>query len=398
MTVTDALVLGVTGGTFALLARPRIGSVPFSRAITSAAGAVIVVALGVLSPAAALDSLDATTLLLIFGMLCHVEALRRSGGYEWLATELADRAPTGRWLTLGALGLSALLSALALNDATVLLLTPVFVTATRRADLDPVLPLLGVVIGATAGSLATPLGNPQNAFILSQSGLTTVSFVATLFPVTLAVLAVSAVILALFADPTDIEVDVEPPAVDTRWALISAGFVLSTLVALLAFPGVDPGALAAAIGIAHLAWLQVFRRVPGTDVLHDVDWGILVMFAGIFVIVGALERIGASSVLGTITNTATLPGTTFVLSNLVSNVPAVILLSTTVTTTHGWFALAAASTLAGVATPIGSAATLIVLDQAEREGVDISLVRLLRVGIPVSILSTLVALGVLRVV
>jgi len=396
MSATGVLTLGVAGGTFTLLARPRIGTVPLSRAVTSATGAVLVVALGVLTPAGALHALDATTLLLLFGMLCHVEALRRSGGYEWLAARLVRRAPTARWLTLGTLGLAAALSALALNDATVLLLTPVVVGATRRADVDPVLPLIAVVVGANVGSLATPLGNPQNAFVLAQSGLTARAFVATLLPIALAVLAVTALVLARLADPAPITVDVDVPDVDARWALTSAGFVLATLLALLALPGADPGALAAALGIAHVAFLQWFRRVPGADVLHDVDWGVLVMFAGIFVVVGALERVGAAGALAAATRTAGLPLTAFVLSNLVSNVPAVVLLATTVGSTHDWVVLAATSTLAGVATPIGSAATLIVLDQAARDGVDVSLPRLLRVGAPVAVLGTLVALAVLR--
>lgn len=391
------VIMGITGGTFALLARPRLGSIPLSRSVTSAVGALLVVVLGFITPRAALASLDATTLLLLFGMLCHVEALRRSGCYEWAATVLIEQSTTARQLTLGTLGLSALLSAVALNDATVLLLTPVLVSATQYAEIDPILPLLAIILGANIGSLLTPLGNPQNAFILAQSGMSTATFVATLLPVTLVVLGLTAVFLWTISDQTTVETTSERPAIDIGWILSSGAFILTTLILLILFPSGNPGVLATTMGIAHVAWLQVFRKVPGTEILHELDWGILVMFAGIFVLIGALEHAGVALILMTATQRLSLPGVTFILSNLVSNVPAVVLLTQTVNSAGDWFVLAAVSTLAGAATPIGSAATLIVLDQSQREGVDIPLWQLLKIGFPIAVITSIVAIGLLRV-
>ncbi|MFC7130314.1 SLC13 family permease [Haloferax chudinovii] len=395
---SQVLAVGITGGTFALLARPRIGDIPLSRAITSAVGAVLIVSLGYLSPEQALASLDTTTLLLLFGMLCHVEGLRRSGCYEWAAAILVDRSASARQLTLGTLGLSALLSAVALNDATVLLLTPILVTATRVGDIDPVLPLLAVILGANIGSLATPLGNPQNAFILAESGITTAKFVTTLVPVTVGVLTFTAVVLWAVAETTPVQAGVDRPPLDIGWGLTSGAFVVATLGVLVIFPSGQPGVLATTMGIVHIAWLQFYRRVPGADIVQDLDWGILVMFAGIFVLVGALEQAGVAHLLTTATRQFSLATLTFGLSNLVSNVPAVVLLAHTVESTGEWFVLAAVSTLAGVATPIGSAATLIVLDQARRENVEISLWKLLKTGFPLAVATSIAAVGVLKVV
>lgn len=394
--LSTALTVAVSGGTFALLARPRLGEIPLSRSITSAVGALAVVALGVLSPEAALASLDTTTLLLLFGMLCHVEALGRSGCYEWAGAVLVERSATTRGLTLGALGLSALLSAVALNDATVLLLTPVLVMATRRAEIDPLLPLVALILGANIGSLATPLGNPQNAYILAHSGMATTAFITTLLPVTLLVLAITAVILAVIADTTAIEVEIERPELDRNWALSSAGFILVTLVLIVLLASKDPGVIATTLGVAHLAWLQFFRQVPGSETIQEIDWSILVMFAGIFVLVGALEQVGIGAVVTAATERFSLAGVTFVLSNLVSNVPAVVLLAQTVSSLDGWFVLAAVSTLAGTATPIGSAATLIVLDGAKRENVDLSLSQMLSITLPIALLTSVIAVGVIH--
>jgi Na+/H+ antiporter NhaD/arsenite permease-like protein len=398
MMPSQVLAVGITGGTFALLARPRIGDIPLSRAITSAVGALLIVFLGYLSPEQALASLDTTTLLLLFGMLCHVEALRRSGCYEWAAAVLVERAATARQLTLGSLGLSALLSAVALNDATVLLLTPVLVTATRAGDIDPVLPLLAVILGANIGSLATPLGNPQNAFILAESGITTSTFVTTLVPVTVVVLTLAAVVLWAIGDRTPVQAGIDRPTIDMGWSLASGAFVVATLGVLVFFPSGQPGVLATTMGIAHIVWLQLFRQVPGAEIVQDLDWSILVMFAGIFVLVGALEQAGVAQLLTTATRQFSLATLTFVLSNLVSNVPAVVLLAHTAGSTGEWFVLAAVSTLAGVATPIGSVATLIVLDQARRENVEISLWQLLKIGFPLAVATSMAAVGVLKVV
>lgn len=397
MIPAQVVVAGIAGGTFVFLTRPRIGEIPLSRSVTSAVGAILVVVLGFLSPSEAIESLDSTTLLLLFGMLCHVEALRRSGCYEWAAAVLVERTTTVRQLTLGALALSALLSAVLLNDATVLLLTPVLITATQQADVESILPLLSVIVGANIGSLATPLGNPQNAFILAQSGIPTATFIVTLAPVALVSLCFTALVLAVFANTSTVTTSPERPTVDGQWAFSSIVFVLSTVVILTLFPTGQPGIIAASMGITHVVWLQVFRRVPGTQIVQSIDWGILVMFAGIFVLVGALEHVGTTQALTAITRQLSLPLTVFVLSNMVSNVPAVALLAPTVHSTADWILLAAVSTLAGTATPIGSAATLIVLDQAQREGISIPLWRLLRVGCPIAVISSVVAVGMLSV-
>ncbi len=325
-------------------------------------------------------------------MLTHVEALSRSGFYGWAGARLVDYTGTARRLTLGSLGVAAVFSAVALNDATVLLLTPVLMSVIRTADIDPIPPLVVVVIlGANIGSVATPIGNPQNAYILTQSGMSAVEFVAHLMPIAFVCLLLSA--LALVPITTD-EVtlsDVPVPNIDGRWAFSSVGFLLGTFLLLVLFPSRNPGIIAASIGILHLMWLQLFRRVPGEDVLQGMDWSIIVLFVGIFVLVGSLEETALMTLVGHFDSGWRLAGATFLLSNVISNVPAVILLSSGIESQLGWLTLSAVSTLAGNATPIANAATLIALQQASRRGVDISIVRLLMVGIPVAVVTSVVA-------
>jgi Na+/H+ antiporter NhaD/arsenite permease-like protein len=389
--VSDALVIAVVFCTFGLLFFNQIRVYPLSRSLTSATGAVVVLALGAISPDEALASVDTSTLLLLFGMLAHVEALSRSGFYGWAGSYLVDFTGTARRLTVGTLVVAAVFSSVALNDATVLLLTPILVQVIRNADIDPVPPLIAVVLGANIGSAATPLGNPQNAYILNRSGLTSVEFVAHLAPVASVCLLIAALVLVPITAAGMALPEIPVPDIDERWALSSVAFLLATFALLIVFPNSDPGIIAASMGILHITWLQLFRRVPGEEILHGMDWSIIVLFVGIFVLVGSLEE---TSLMGLVSGFGAgwrFAGLTFVLSNLISNVPAVVLLSSGVTSQSGWLILSAVSTLAGNATPIASAATLIALQQATRRGVDISIWRLLSVGLSVAIVTSAVA-------
>lgn len=393
--VSGLLATSLVLATFGLLFFRQLRVYPLTRAITAATGAVLLLALGAITPTRALESVHTGTILLLFGMLAHVEALSRSGFYGWAAAQLVRRSHSTTQLTIGTLCLAAVCSAFALNDAIVLLLTPILVHAVKQVDTDPVPPLIAVVIGANIGSVATPLGNPQNAYILSRSSLTTVEFVRTLAPIALGSLLIAAIGLRLIDDTTPLNASVSVPDIDRGWTLSSGGFLLGTFVLMAAIPSINAGVIAASMGIVHLAWLQLFRRVPGDEILAEMDWSILILFVGLFVLIGGLEGTRLVAALQTIGSGWRLAIATFLLSNLVSNVPATVLLSTSISEPTGWYLLAAVSTLAGNATPIASAATLIVLDQASRLDVEISVLRLMKVGVPIAVLTSVFAAGVI---
>lgn len=395
----ESVALVIVFGTFALLFVRRLGRYPLSRSVTAASGAVLLVALGIVSPDRALEAVSVQTLLLLFGMLVHVAALVKSGFYEWIAAQLVTVAETPRRLTLGALGLSAVLSAVALNDATVLLLTPVLIVAADEGGVDPVAPILAVIFGANIGSVATPLGNPQNAFILAESDLTTIEFVSALTPVAVVSLLVAALFL-LPITPRGGTLHVpKMPDLDRTWAATSLSFIALTLLLLVLLPDVGAGTIATSVSIFHLAWLQAFRRLPGKDVLSDVDWSIIVLFGGLFALVAGLDGTVALAAIEAVGGGTVLAVATFALSNLVSNVPAVVLLSTGIPAAaiEEWLLLAAVSTLAGNATPIASAATLIALEAASGRDVHVPIRRLLLLGIPLAILTSAIAVGMLFV-
>jgi Na+/H+ antiporter NhaD/arsenite permease-like protein len=156
----------------------------------------------------------------------------------------------------------------------------------------------------------------------------------------------------------------------------------------------------AVVAIAGAAYCLLTRRVNPDKVYREIDWGLLVLFAGLFVVVGGIEVTGlAGELLGWASaiglyRPAVLTAVTAALSNLVSNVPAVLLIQTVIPTfgepMRAWLILAMASTLAGNLTILGSVANLIVVEQARGAGIEVRFVEYSKVGVPVTLLTLLV--------
>jgi Na+/H+ antiporter NhaD/arsenite permease-like protein len=148
----------------------------------------------------------------------------------------------------------------------------------------------------------------------------------------------------------------------------------------------------AAIGAAVLL---MTRTVDPKHVYDEVDWGLLVFFVGLFIIVAGAERAGLTAALlqpiarWDLHQIAIFVPLTAALSNLVSNVPAVMLLRTLVSqfpdANSGWIMLAMASTLAGNLTITGSVANIIVVERAAAEGVPVGFRDYFRIGLPVTV-------------
>ncbi|MBP2251929.1 Na+/H+ antiporter NhaD/arsenite permease-like protein [Halarchaeum solikamskense] len=156
-----------------------------------------------------------------------------------------------------------------------------------------------------------------------------------------------------------------------------------------------PWPLTAALVVAAFALLFA-RREPGGEVLRDVDWTLLVLFVGMFVLVAGLRTTPIVPALEAhVIDGLSLGAAAFALSNLVSNVPAVLVLSAGVSTHEGWLVLSAVATLAGNATPVAFAASLIVLEGAARRGVDFPVRCLVAVGLPVSVVTSALAVALL---
>lgn len=392
-----ALIVAVT---YLGVALGKLPGLRMNRASIALTGAAACVLIGALSLEDAWRAVDGTTIVLLLAMMVLNANLALSGFFRLVARFVLANVHTPRALLAGIVVSSGCLSALFLNDTVVLMLTPVVALALKRLGRNPVPYLLALALSANAGSVATLTGNPQNILIGTQSGIGYLEFARHMTPVALfALLVVYVVVLVAyreeFSGGARLTLTAPLPAAHVhRWHL--ARSVLATLGMLVAFMA---GANTAAAALVASAWLLVTRRVKPDRIFAQVNWTLLVLFAGMFIVTHALEVTGLTGALFTVLEPLTRAGAlafsvvSAVLSNLVSNVPAVLLLRALIAQLDNpqtaWLLLAMSSTLAGNLTLLGSVANLIVAEEAARRGVQISFTAYLRVGVPVTVLSIL---------
>jgi len=357
-------------------------------------GAVLMVAFRIVPAAEALRFIDFGTLVLLFSMMLVVGYLHLAGFFEWITEQIITRLKP-RHLLPTVIFITGVLSAFFVNYIICLAMVPFTLLATRRMGLKPLPYLLAVATSANIGSVATITGNPQNMLIGSFSGLTYRYFIWRLGPVALIGLLLDWLIIRqMFGNdhvPEEAEgIKAVAPHVSLRELRKPAIVIVLVLAGFIA--GVPP-AMMAAIGAA----LMLITRTRNPRLVYDeVDWGLLVFFVGLFLIVGGAENSGLTRYLFEIAdrfnlqNVGIFTAVTAVLSNLVSNVPAVMLLKSLVPAFRdprtGWLVLAMASTLAGNLTITGSVANLIVVERAHGE-VHIGFWDYTRVGIPVTLVT-----------
>jgi Na+/H+ antiporter NhaD/arsenite permease-like protein len=386
--------------TYAGVALGRIPGLRLDRTGVALTGAALMMAVGALTPQEAYRAVDLDTIVLLLGMMIVVAHLKLSGFFRLVAGWALTRAHSARVLLAAVVVTAGSFSAFLVNDAVCLVMAPLVIEVTRALRRNPVPYLLALAMAANVGSTATITGNPQNMIIGAISHIPYTAFAAVLAPVALAGLVlVTAVILVVwrseFRDPE--RLTAVPPPARVHWPqMIKAVLVTGGVVALF-FAGV-PVAKAAIMGGALLL---VTRAIKARKVYREIDGALLLMFAGLFVVVAGAEKMllspdAVAAVRGLHLDDAwALTGVTAALSNIISNVPAVLALKPFVAglpdEPRAWLTIAMSSTLAGNFTLVGSVANLIVAERAHRAGIEISFLAYCRAGIPLTLLT--LALG-----
>lgn len=357
-------------------------------------GAVLMVAFRIVPAADALRFVDFATLVLLFSMMLVVGCLHLTGFFEWITEQVIRRLPPYHLLPV-VIFITGLLSAFFVNDIICLVMVPFTLLATRRMGLRPLPYLLAVATSANVGSVATITGNPQNMLIGSFSGLGYRTFLWHLGPVAVIGLLLDWLVIHLLCGDHSVPQDAEKVAAATKHVesrdLRKPAFVI--VLVLAGFLAGVPPAMVAAVGAA----LMLITRTRDPRLVYDeVDWGLLVFFVGLFLIVGGAENAGLTRYLFEIAerfnlqNVGVFTAVTAAFSNLVSNVPAVMLLKSLVPSFQdphtSWLVLSMASTLAGNLTITGSVANLIVVERAHDE-VSIGFWDYSRIGIPVTLVT-----------
>ncbi len=385
--------------TYLFIAVGKLPGYHLDRAGAALLGASLMVWLGVLSLEEAFAAIDFNTIALLLGMMIVVANLRLSGFFGLVNEWVVVRAHHPLLLLTAIVVLAGLLSAFLVNDTICVVMTPLVLDVTLRLKRNPVPYLLAVALASNVGSVATITGNPQNMIVGSLSRIHYGTFTMALAPVAVAGMLLTVAMIALiyreeFLHRQRFPASVSRPVRYLQPVVVKSLLVMAVMVAMF-FSG-HPVAKVAIIGGAYMLFT---RRIKAHKVYREIDWPLLVMFAGLFIVVAAFERVAVTpGVIAAVArqhldDVAVLSTVTAVLSNLVSNVPAVLMLKPFVSNLadpqSAWLAVAMASTLAGNFTLVGSVANLIVAQRAQSAGVTISFWAYFKVGAPLTVLTIL---------
>ncbi len=398
MTLAPVLIFGAT---YLVLALGRLPGFRVDRTGAAIIGAALMIAFNVLTLDEAYHAIDYDTIILLFGMMIVVANLRYSGFFAAVSAWVVRHAHRPILLLAAVVFVSGFFSAFFVNDTMCLVLTPLVLEITTTLRRNPVPFLLAVAMGSNIGSVATITGNPQNMMIGSFSRIGYGEFMAALAPVAALGLVVAVAVIAAFywrEFRAAERVEIEQPRVRVLKPLMWKSILISLAMIVLFFSGLPVSKVALAAG----AVLLITRRVKPEKIYHEIDWPLLVLFIGLFIVVAGIEKTALAANLLRDTSglqlgrPAVLSAIAAVLSNIVSNVPAVLVFKPIVAhladPRRGWLTLAMSSTLAGNLTLLGSVANLIVVQRA-RHDVRIGFWEHFKVGAPLTVIT--ITIGVL---
>lgn len=415
------IALAIFVATYAALALRNVREASVPIWLILLLGAVAMVLTGSIGVPQAYSAINLQVLVFLFSMFVMVKALDISGALEGFATRLLRHARSpSQVLYLSFFGF-ALLSTVLMNDTIALMGTPIMISLAKRLEMSVKPLLLTLAFAVTIGSAATPMGNPQNLLIGISSGLAEpiLQFGYYLLVPVLVNLAATAVILRIWfrkelrsgSEPTQAKPMVDSPVRDRGLARKATALVVLTMIALVGANVAGEFGLNTPFGISEISLFgaAILLGISGRsrEILEDLDWGILVMFAALFVMMQAVSDNGIiSAVAGYLPPisvsspreaSAAIITSATILSQLISNVPMVGLylplmktLGFGSGTAYAWAALAGGSTLAGNLTLLGAASNLIIAEQAERDGHRLGFVEFVRVGAVVTVLNVAV--------
>lgn len=385
------------------------GGLPFlqlDRTGIALLGAIILVASQAMSVEEAYQSLHPPTLILLFAFMVISAQLRLGGFYSWIARRIGSRNIRPAMLLGTMIWVAACLSAVFSNDVVCLAMSPVIAEICLARRLNPIPFLIGLACSANIGSAVTLIGNPQNMLIGQILNLSFGRYLmVTSIPVGLSLLVTWCLIVASRCQQGWITTtsstqlaessrDGEDAPIDL-WQTSKGLVVAATLFAAFLFAPWPHDLMA----LAGAGLLLTSRRLHSRRMLGLVDWQLLILFMGLFVVNYALQqtelptRVVEAMASGGFDLRAPTPLfiSSFALSNLVSNVPAVMLLLPTTVGEYAGTVLALSSTLAGNLLIVGSVANIIVVSEAARYGIKIDWREHAKLGVPISVATLTVS-------
>jgi Na+/H+ antiporter NhaD/arsenite permease-like protein len=379
----------------------RLPGINIDRPSAAFFGAVAMILTGIVSFDDAIASIDFNTIALLLGMMIIIASIQSDGFFDWLTQKTIRVASNSRGLLTALVLITGIGSAFLVNDAVVLIVTPITISICIACGLQPVPYLIGVILASNAGSVMTMTGNPQNMLIGITSGMSYGKFFLHLLPVSILSMAV-VICLVRLAFPSEFRsskiLKMTPSEEGLQYKSMRVSIPVFIAVLILFFLSSFFNISIPMIALAGASVILIFGKARPSEIIRKVDWVLLLFFAGLFIVVHAIEEAGLLEQLKSIDISAVgwktnflLHATGLIVSQIISNVPYVIAMLPVVKQFESdalWLILASSSTIAGNATIIGAVANIIVIETAAKHHVKITFRTFLLPGI----LSTLICI------
>ena len=393
------------------------------RAIAALLGGMLLILMGVLTQAKAIEHIDWNTLGLLVGMMIVVGITRRTGIFEYLglkAVRVAKGEPIRILIALATV--TAMLSSLLDNVTTVLLIIPIVFSITDKLDLDPMAFLISIIFSSNIGGTATLIGDPPNIMIGSQTHLGFIDFAVNLGPVVIMIhIATMAVFYFLHRRKLQVSAELkaeltklDPILAIKNYGLLKKSLLVISLILVGFFLHQALHLESATIALSGAVLLMFITKEEPEDILLTVEWPTIFFFIGLFIVVGGLIETGLINSMAQWAFTATAGNFTMtgmlilwfsaIASAFVDNIPFV---ATMIPLIHQigslggispteleplWWALSLGACLGGNGTLIGASANVIVAGMAEKNGVRISFISFMKFAFPLMLLSVIISM------
>ncbi len=381
----------------------RLPKVNIDRPSAAFTGAVAMIVFGIISFDNAIKAIDFNTITLLLGMMIIVSTLKFEGFFSLIASKTISYSHSRNKLLIIIVFITGIASAFLVNDAVVLLFTPIIISICRKTKLNPIPYLIAEILSSNIGSAMTITGNPQNMLIGISSNISYLDFLIKLLPISIIGMIIIVFIVKLFYrkhfnDKSILEFE-------TDYKYDFKKMRISVLIFLLVIIGFFFGKILSLsipiIALIGASLILLFGKAKPSSVIKDVDWVLLLFFASLFILVSSIQSLGLldsfinielnenlSSIIG-------LHSLSLVMSQILSNVPYTVLMTPLMDVLNNenlWLALASSATLAGNATIIGAMANLIVIESAEKENVKISFWEFFKIGIITTLITLILSI------
>lgn len=389
----------------------RLPKINIDRPSAAFFGAVAMIVFGVLNLGEAVKAIDYNTIALLLGMMIIISTLQLDGFFSLIAEKALSWSRTPFRLLVIITFVTGIASAFLVNDAVVLLFTPVVISICRASSLNPVPYLIAEILSSNIGSVMTITGNPQNMLIGINSGIDYTTFFYKLLPVSISGMAVVVFVIRWFYRShfdSKTVIAVESHKFEYRYDSMKFSVPIFIGVVILFFLGKWLNLPIPVIALVGASLILIFGKVKPSQVIKNVDWVLLLFFSSLFIVVEGAVKSGlmngfleSNGLTGDFAGIVKLHGSSLFMSQIVSNVPYTVMMLPVLKSLSSeilWLSLASASTLAGNATIIGAMANLIVIESAEKQHVKIKFWEFFKSGIIVTLLSFLISIGVLWII